>query len=48
MYGAVFLNIATIFDYDCTPVATNGGTRTNVYIFADNYIAGYSGLRMNK
>ena len=33
--GAIFLNIATILNYNLSPIATNGSTRTDVHIFTD-------------
>jgi hypothetical protein len=48
MNGTVFLHIASVFNNYLTPIAAQRRTRAYVAIFADDYIAGDRGLRMNK
>src|SRR5690349_21246374 len=47
MHHATFLHIAAVFNNDFAPVATQGSKRTDIYVFANNHIASYGGLRMN-
>ena len=48
MNGTVFLYIATIFNHDLPPIATNSRTWTNVNIFTDYHLPGNRSLRMYK
>ena len=48
VHHAIFLNITAVFNYDLTPVATQNSSRTDVHIFADNYITCNIGLWMHE
>src|SRR5690606_26391629 len=48
MNDTVLLHIATVFYHNFTPVAANCSARSNINVFANDYISGYVGLRMNK
>src|SRR5690606_36114401 len=48
MNYTVFLYIYTIFQNDFAPVATNRRARTDVTVFADNYISGNGRQRVDE
>ncbi|MCY1313545.1 hypothetical protein D9M70_640760 [compost metagenome] len=48
MYGTVFLYITAIGNLDTTPIAAQRRSRSDVYIFTNNYIAGYNRLWVYK
>jgi hypothetical protein len=48
MDSAILLYVATIFNDNLAPVASNGSTRADVYIFPDNYIPRYGCIRVDE
>lgn len=48
VYGAVFLHVTTVFDDDFAPVTPDGGTRSDVHVFANNDIASDRCSRMHE
>jgi hypothetical protein len=48
MYGAVFLDIAAVFNHNATPVAAQRRPGTDIHIAPDDYIARHYRLRMDE
>jgi hypothetical protein len=48
MNGTVLLHIAAVFENNASPIATKGGTRSDIAILSNDHIAGDGGKRVNK
>jgi hypothetical protein len=46
--GAIFLNVAPVFDDYFAPIAPNGSARSYIDVFANNHVTRNRGLRMDE